>query len=241
MLAAALPGCGEVSGLPSADPVPVLQGVVVSGETRHFLRVEWSSPTDVPYTFEARPIDESLVDLWLVPPSGDSIQYTATQLAGEFAVTAPVSPAQTYSLAGTVAGRRVTAETTVPGAVEVALPAGDTLRISGDFWEVQYAWHASSAGSYQPLLLNLDGTANPRYSALTRDSIGNYRDIGPATTGRLLIQGPFRFGSDTARLLILAYDRTATAFFSSSTRGNVHGGFGLFGAAAKAEKVVVWQ
>jgi hypothetical protein len=236
--------CGEVTGLPSAEPIPVLQGLLILEEPRHLLRVEWSRPTHLPYETTGRPVDESLVDLWLVGPTGDSIRYDPTGSAGEFAAVATVSAGETYHLSGTIAARPVTAQVSLPGALVVRQPAGDTLRLPLEdavFHHVPFAWRAESAASYQALLVDDDGTTHTAFVVRGTASAAVLLDIAPDTTGELLIIPPTQGVPDTAPLVILGYDRTAAGFFSSTTKGNVHGAFGLFGAAAKTEKVVVWE
>lgn len=171
------------------------------------------------------------------------MQYAPTEVAGEFAAIASVSPQETYLLSGSIAARPVAASASLPGNLTVALPAGDTLRLqrTAGSSQLAYAWQSDSAASYQALLLDRNGRRDPTAYVLTRDSLGIFRDIAPDTAGAIMIVPPFPIPSDTARLVIFGYDRRATAFFSSSTRGNVHGAFGLFGGAAKAEKVVVWE
>lgn len=235
-------GCGEVTGLPSAEPVPVLQGLLTLGEPRQLIQVSWSSPTHLPYEPTGRPVDASLVDLWLVLHTGDSARFDPTEVAGQLAALAEVSAGKRYRLSGTIAARRVTAQVNMPGALEVGQPTGDTLRlpVAAEFPHISFAWRAESAASYQALLVRHDGTAQKALIQSDRDP-RVLIDIAPDTVGELLILAPSPGAPDTARLVIFAYDPTATAFFSSTTKGNIHGAFGLFGAAAKAEKVVVWE
>lgn len=236
-------GCGEITGLPRAHPAPVLQGLLILGEPRHLLKIEWSSPTHVPFAASPRPVDASLVDLWLVAPDGDSVPYAPTGRPGEFAALAAVSGGERYALSGTVAAQVVTAHVTLPGRLSVDQPAGDTLRHHLDnevFFELPFAWRAPSAGSYRAWL-QADGASHEIFIRSARSSHAGVFSTSPDTTGQLLILPPVPLQSDTARLIILAYDRTATAFFASQTRGNVRGVFGLFGAASKVEKLMIWE
>jgi hypothetical protein len=237
-----LAGCGEVTGLPSAEPIPVLQGLLLLGEPRQLLQVSWSSPTHLPYEPTDRPIDASLVHLWLVAPTGDSARFDPTGVAGQFAAVAAVSAGASYRLSGTVAARAVTAQVTLPGALQVSQPTGDTLRLplTAEFPRMAFAWRAESAAGYQALLVRGGGTTQ-KVLILSDSASRSLFDIAPDTVGELLFLAPSPGAPDTARLVIFGYDPTATAFFSSTTKGNVHGAFGLFGAAAKAEKVVVWE
>lgn len=241
-LAVGLSACGEVTGLPSAEPIPVLQGLLIAGASRHLLQIEWSNPADVPYEPAPRPVDSAVVDLWLSVPAGDSVRYTTTGVPGQFAVVATIDVGRRYRLSGTIAGRVVTAQVNVPGALVVLFPAGDTLRIpvAAGFPRLGFEWRAESAGSYQALLVRSDGTTEQVLIQSDGDAIGLV-DITPDSVGVLVIFAPPPEAPDTARLLIFGYDPSATAFFSSTTKGNVHGAFGLFGAAAKAEKVFVWE
>jgi hypothetical protein len=234
-------GCGEVTGLPSADPVPVIQGLLIADQAGQLLQVEWSSPTHLPYESPARPAASSEVDLWLGLPTGDSLRYSPTGIAGQFGVIAEVQNGQRYRLSGTVAAHTIAAEVDVPGIMRVTQPADDTLRLPLESPPVPFAWRADSAVRYQALVEHRDGTARTAFIRKLGDVSGAVYVIAPDTTGELLLLARFFEQADTARLLILGYDRTAAAFFSSNTKGNVRGAFGLFGAAAKSEKVIVWE
>jgi len=237
-------GCGEITGLPSAEPVAVLQGLLVVGEPRHLLQADWSSPAHLPYEPTPQPIDSSLVDLWLAAPTGDSTRYAPTGLPGQFAASATVQPGKTYRLSGTVAGRAVTAQVNIPGTLVVNQPAGDTLRQELNelpFVDVPFIWRADSASAYQAFLVDADGIMHMVFVRLEMDSTGRIFSTTPDTSGHLLIPSPSEGIADTARLVIYGYDPSAAGFYSSTTKGNVRGAFGLFGAAAKAEKVIVWE
>jgi hypothetical protein len=234
-------GCGEVTGLPSAEPMPVLQGILVAGEPRQILRAEWSSPTHVPYEPDGLPIDASLADLWLVAPSGDSVRYAPTGSPGELAAIAEVISGERYRLSGAIAAHLITAQVEIPGPLVVYQPGADTLFLTGSFAETPFTWRAESAAAYQALVVHDDGTTTTAFIRRPGDSSGSILDIAPDTTGQLVIFAPFPEEPDTARLVIFGYDPTTTAFFSSTTKGNIQGAFGLFGAAAKAEKAIVWE
>ncbi len=241
---ASFQGCGEVTGLPSAEPIPVLQGLLVVGETRHLLQVRWSGPAHQPYEPSPIPVESSVVDLWLAGPLGDSVRYTTTGLPGEFAALGAIAAGERYRLSGTIAGRAVSAQAGVPGPLIVREPVADTLRRSLDdhsYLEVPFAWRADSAAAYQAFLVRADGTMHPLFIRSPRDATGLVFDIAPDTTGHVLIDPAFTDMADTARLVIMGYDRRASAFFSSRTKGNVHGAFGLFGAAVQTEKVLIWE
>jgi hypothetical protein len=187
-------------------------------------------------------VDSGLVDLWLFGPAGDSSRYATTGVAGQFAVVATIDARQRYRLSGTIAGGVVTAQVNVPGVLVVVFPAGDTLKlpVNAGFPRLGFAWRAESAAGYQALLAHSDGTTQQVLIQNDRDPV-SLLDIAPDTVGALLFLTPPPQAPDTARLVIFGYDPATTAFFSSTTKGNVHGAFGLFGAAAKAEKVMVWE
>jgi hypothetical protein len=232
-------GCGEVTGLPSAEPMPVLQGILVAGDARHLLRAEWSSPTQVPYEPGGRPIDASLADLWLVAPSGDSVRYAPTGSPGELAAIAEVISGERYRLSGAIAAHAVTAQVEIPGPLVVEHPADDTLFLRGDLTETPFTWRAEFAAAYQALVVQDESTTTTAF--IRTEDGASVLDIAPDTTGQLVIFVSLPEEGDTARLVILGYDPTTTGFFSSTVKGNIDGAFGLFGGAAKAEKVIVWE
>jgi hypothetical protein len=91
------------------------------------------------------------------------------------------------------------------------------------------------------MLVRGDGTRQAAFIISEKNGVETVLDIAPDTTGDLMLFAESPATRDTARVVILGYDPAATAFFSSSTKGNVHGTFGLFGAAAKADIVVLWE
>jgi hypothetical protein len=214
------------------------------GQARQELRAEWSSPTSVPYDSAPRPVESTLVDLWLAAPTGDSTRYDPTGTPGQFSVSVIVRSGETYRLSGTVAGRAVAAQARIPGVLVVNQPADDTLRqgINGPVLvDVPFVWRADSAAAYQAFLVHADSVRRAVFIRRPTDSTGRIYPITIDTSGHLLLPTPFDGMADTARLIIFGYDAATTAFLSSTNRGNVRGAFGLFGAATSSEKAVVWE
>jgi len=207
------------------------------------LRAEWSSPTNVPYSPRSEPVDNSLIDLWLVLPDGDSVRYEPTPVLGDLAATATPAEGEKFSLSGTIAGHAVRAVVRIPGRLIVDQPAGDTLRLAlgPNYPRIPFAWSADEAASYQAMLVRGDGTRQAAFIISEQNGVETVLDIAPDTTGDLMLFAESPATRDTARVVILGYDPAVTAFFSSSTKGNVHGTFGIFGGAAKAEIVVLWE
>jgi hypothetical protein len=169
------------------------------------------------------------------------VRYAPTGSPGELAAIADVNSGERYRLSGAIAAHAVTAQVQIPGPLVVDVPADDTLFLTGGFAETPFTWRAESAASYQALVVHDDSTTTTALIGRRGDSNGLLLDIAPDTTGKLVIFAPFPEQPDTARLVIFGYDPTTTAFFSSTTKGNVHGAFGLFGGAVKTEKVIVWE
>jgi hypothetical protein len=137
----------------------------------------------------------------------------------------------TYRLDGTIDGVQVDAETTVPAPLELVVPAADTIDFAdGQIQQIPIRWRApgaslllSTAGFF--LLQPAGSGALPR----TRDTV---------TT---LILAPSGTAVDSVELWALNPDADRYLFDLRSPRGNVRGGFGMLGGAARARRIVRWQ
>lgn len=224
-----LPGCSDRVNSPSTPPVPVVQGLVVLGQPRHSLRVEWSTPADSPYTGVGSPVEASEVNLALTLPDGHSIPFVAAPGApGRFDAETTVEAGGLYRLSGTVAERTVSAEVRVPTALTILVPTSDPIQIPVASCvitcSVPFHWKADGAVAYDYSQYSLDG----------RESL--MRAAARDTMGILALRSEV----DTTVLRVLAYDDGAANFLlSRDPIGNVQGTSGFLGAAALTERLIV--
>lgn len=231
LCAVGLCACGADIDAPSGAPVPVIQTLLIAGDSQQIAWVEWRVHPDSSFGPDVRPVDPSLVQISLVLPTGSSVPFTPSpNIPGRFEAAVLVSPAMRYRLTGTVAGLGLTAETAVPDTLAVLVPARDTVDgascVDQFFYcEVPFIWSAAGATAYMYFQTQVDPVRLSRFGS-TRDSTGVmllYRDTG------------------TERLTVLALEENAAAFLTVRTpRNSVSGIFGMFGAATRAERWIVW-
>lgn len=211
--------------------MPVIQTLLVAGDSQQVAWVEWRVPADSAFGREVRPVDPALVQLSLILPAGGSVPFTPSPaIPGRFEAAATVAPSTTYRLTGTVAGVALTAETTVPDTLAVRVPARDTVDgtscvVSFQYCEFLYSWSAVGATAY--VYFQAQG-APARLSNFrsTRDSTGVMQLVPDTGTGPLTL---------------LALEENAAAFLTVDTpKSSVSGIFGMFGAATRAQRWIVW-
>jgi hypothetical protein len=135
-----------------------------------------------------------------------------------------------YRLSGAIAGVALAAETTVPDSIVVRVPAQDTVDggscvTSFLYCSLPYNWSAVGATAYL-YFQSTNDTAQVRIFGSTHDSTGTLR----------LVQD-----TGTERLTVLAVEQNAASFLIVTTpRSSVSGIFGLFGAATRVERWIVW-
>jgi hypothetical protein len=224
-------GCAAEIETPSASPVAVIQTLLIAGDSQQHAWVEWRVPGDSAFGREVRPVDPARVQISLILPNDSSVPFApSTGVPGRFEAATKVNPGATYRLAGIVAGLAVTAETTVPDTLAVLDPTRDTVdgaSCVGRFiyCELPYRWSAVGASAYM-YLQSMNDTTQLRTFGSTRDSSGVLplvRDTG------------------TERLTVLALNEHAAAFLTVTTpKSSVRGLFGMFGAATRAKRWIVW-
>lgn len=231
-----LTACGDFSSdIPAGSSEPVIQMLLVAGALQQVASVEYSAPAESVVAVIARPIAAESVALVL--ETSDHVPLPLQPVpgvAGRYYVDLTIEPRATYRLMGSVTGRTIEAQVTVPGPVIVDQPAGDTLRLSSGGAQVPYAWHAAGAAAYG---VEVSDGARSWNGRVVRDTVGAL-GISPLVIGR----------PDTAELLVWAYESAATAFFLAVSEvrprpGNISGALGGFGAATRADppKVIIWQ
>ena len=231
LLAVTVCGCGAAIEPPTSGSVPVIQTLLVAGDSQQIAWVEWRVHPDSTFGPEVRPVDPSLVEISLILPTGSSVPFTPSpNIPGRFEAAALVSPAMRYRMAGAVAGFALAAETTVPDTLFMRVPARDTIAVvacveSFIYCELPYSWSARGATNYvyfqaqgDPLLLS------------------NFRSTRDSTGIMLLLPD-----TGTGRLTVLALEDNAAAFLTPRTpKSSVRGVFGMFGAATRVERWIIW-
>jgi hypothetical protein len=231
LLVTCLCGCDAAIEPPPGDPVPVIQALLIAGDSQQIAWVEWRVPADSAFGREVRPVDPAVVQVSLILPNGGSVPFSPSLgVPGRFEAAAMVSPGASYRLTGTIAGTALTAETRVPDSLTIRAPAQDTVDGASCverfvYCELPYDWSALGASTYMYLQSTSD-TSRLVYIGSTRDS-----------TGAL----PLLRDTGTERLTVLALEDNAAAFLTVMTpKSSVHGVFGMFGGATRAQRWIVW-
>jgi hypothetical protein len=232
LLALGISGCGAAIEPPPDGRVPVIQALLIAGDSLQAAWVEWRVPADSTFGPEPRPVDPNLVQVALILPNDSAVPFTPSpNVPGRFEAAAIVVPGTRYRLTGTVAGVTLTAETTVPGALAVFAPAQDTVdgaSCVGNLLflcDLPYSWFSAGAAAYLYLQSEND-TSRLRIAGSTRESIGFMR----------LLQD-----TGTERLTVLALEQNAASFLTATTpKSSINGVFGLFGAATRAVRWIAW-
>jgi hypothetical protein len=210
---------------------PVVQTLLVADDTTQAAWVEWRVPPESAFGTGVRPVAAALVQLSLRIP-GDSVTFVpAIGVPGRFDAPVTVVHGASYQLFGAVAAAAVAATTTVPGPLDVREPAADTVRLaSGSCFgvcQVPYRWGAAGASAYLYVQTRLSEIVN---SGSTADTAG------------VMSLSQTRPGADTTLLTIYALDANAAAYILPTTpRSSIAGVFGMFGSAAVARLVIIWQ
>lgn len=123
-----LVGCGVSPGEPP-PPTPVVQLVLVVGDSTHRATVTWSATPDSMIPQPALPVDPSLVDLIVTGPGGTA-PLLPDDAPGEFRVELEGIPGGAYTLRGTVAGQSFEGTTVLPSMFALATPNPDTVSLS---------------------------------------------------------------------------------------------------------------
>ena len=237
LLALGLAGCDAAIGGGPSTAAPVLQVLLVAGDSVQRAMVEWRFPADSDVGFNIRPVDSALVQLSLVLPGSASVPFAAQReqpgggFFGRYEAPARVAYGAIYQLEGTIVGHVVSATTTVPDSLSIVEPAQDTIRIAAGscfgLCSLPYHWVADGADEYQ-------------YIQTKAGSIF-WSGSTPDTSGVISISQR-RAGADTAMLVVFALETHAAAFLVPETpKSSVTGVFGFFGAASRGQRVLLWQ
>ncbi len=236
LVALALAGCDARIG--PSSPAPIVQALLIAGDSLQIASVEWMARADSPIYFNRRPIDSSLVHLALVLPGGATVPFTPVYeppggaFVGRYGAATRAAYGATYQLQGTVAGHALSAAITTPDSLRILQPA-DTLRLSyGSCYyscEVPFHWIAAGAVQYQ-YIQGKNGVFVGYGYGYVADTVGSIALAHPSQA------------ADTTDLVVFALEAQAAAFLHSATpKGNISGVFGLFGAASRGRRVLIWE
>jgi hypothetical protein len=232
-----LAACDASIGGGPRVPIPVVQSLLVAGDSIQIAWVEWRVPAESAFTNDVRPVDAGIVQLSLVLPGGGSVPFVpAAGIPGRFDAAATVNPGASYGLQGTVAGLTVAGSTTVPQLLDVRAPAQDTIRFpSGACFglcPVPYEFVAPGATRY----LFVQTRQQPGGGSVTLQTGATSDGAGTL----YVVQS--RGGADTSSLAVYALEPRAAAFlFRSTPKSSLTGIFGLFGAATRATRRIIWE
>jgi len=228
----ALPGCSANLDAPSALTVPVVQALLVAGDSQQTAWVEWRVPAESSFGAGVRPVAPDLVQLSLILPDGNLVPFAPVSGApGRFDAVVTVIPGGHYGLVGAVAGISLTAETTVPDPLDIRIPAQDTGVITGScsVCSLPYQWFAGGAAAYLYLHSQTD-TSGYIDVGSTQDTVGVVHLLRLLST------------QTTTHLTVLALDPHAAGFLGVKTpKSSIRGIFGLFGAASRAQRWIAWR
>lgn len=231
LLTLGMVGCKAAIEAPPPGPVAVVQALLIAGDSQQVAWVEWRVPADSSFGPEVRPVDPSLVQVSLVLPNGGSVPFTPSPgIPGRFQAGASVVPGAHYRLSGAIEGVGLAAETTVPDTIAVRVPAQDTVDGGSCvatflYCNLPYSWSAVGASAYF-YFQSTNDTSQVRIFGSTHDPTGILR----------LVQD-----TGTERLTVLAVEENAASFLIVTTpKSSVSGIFGLFGAATRVERWIVW-
>lgn len=230
----AVVACDTAIAPDSAVSVPVIQSLLLAGDSIQTAWVEWRIPADSQFGSDVRPVAEALVDLVLVLPDSSRVAFVAVAAQpGRFDAAVTVAAGGTYRLEGTVTGLGVAATTTVPGALDIQVPAADTIHIASGscftFCAQSYRWIAPGAATY--LFMQRRATTRQLIrSGSTTDTAGVVQLLRTTSA------------PDTSELDVLALESHAAAFLLPTTpKSSISGVFGLFGAATLGTRWFVWE
>ncbi|MGE0440755.1 MAG: hypothetical protein AB7L66_09100 [Gemmatimonadales bacterium] len=218
-------GCGNYVDLPAAEPLPLVEAVLIGGATEPEFRIEWLTPGE-----DSRPATPAETTLELVGPTGAPVALRPTGVPGRFSasLSAPIEAGGRYRLQGTVAGQSLVAETTLPASFRVVVPA-DTLFATDPIDDLAEAeFRAEAVGA---TIFIADSAAFGPGGFATRQAVDTLR-IPPPSTGRTI-----------TRLRVQALNRDGDRYLYAGDRAatNVAGGFGVLAGALERTLVVIWQ
>lgn len=227
--------CGDVVTIPVEDHVPVIHGMLVAGDSTHTFIIEPSIPFG--RLSEPSPFAPDDVDLEILPPNAAPWPLQPDPASPlDFIARGDVAPLATYELLGRVAGFAMRARVTVPSALEITSPPGDSV-VAGVGDTVRLTFHAERALGFL-----MSATKVPASGGLHR------RDFTRLNTLELVLEEGIFFPDDRITVTVLALDSQSTRYLEQRAAGgrdptilpsNVEGGAGVVSGATAAQRVVI--
>jgi hypothetical protein len=205
------------------DRVPLVEAVLVGGDTAATFRLGWVDPVAGLSALAAEPIAPDAVALWLSGPTGPPVSLAPTDSAAWYLALIPLVAGTSYSLSGTIDGRSIAASTTLPANFIIDSPE-ELIDVGRSGRVMPFRWRADGATVY----LADHGVFGESQFHHTRDTVGSIQITAPPTTRRLTL---WALNSDGERYL---YQRT-------SPRGNVTGALGVMAGALRAARDFAWR
>lgn len=223
-----LSACDFVAPDAATEPIPVLEGILVAGRDSQYIQIRLARSADsafVPYGPGARARTVSFT----TTGNGSTVPAVAYR-TDWILIPFRIHPDSTYSIQGTVDGIPVSATTTVPHAVVVDDPAGDTLVIDT---------LGACAPGFCTFPVAVHGEGAFGYSLEFRDASDVLRLRGRIDNGvSTLDLDLFTLRSSTTADFFGLDEAAASFLLQTEPRSNIVGGFGVFGSAVLERKVV---
>lgn len=218
-------GCRDTVNVPDDRPPPVIEALLLADSIRSTFRVVWPTWGNAPGG--DTPVGTDSVVLILEGPDGRASLVPDPDTAGLFRVALPIRRGEHYRLAGTVAERRILAETTIPTRFVVGWPTDTVLLPTPPPASVAFRWTSEGATAYFARGARLDVLSSAQ--AASHDTSG-------------LVYFDPRPGASSLGYTLFAVNLDADRYLFSfpAGRSNVQGGFGYLGGAIALGRVVQW-
>lgn len=227
LAASAAAACGTVVELPPpGDRTPVIEGLLLADSTTSLFRIVWE--LNPGQGLDPEPVPDDQVQLELAGATGPAARLVPVADSPAFHRAAlPILRGGRYRLAGRLAGRNVTAVTTIPVRFDVAEPTDPLVLRPDAIGRPAFRWSASGAAAFYARGARL----SPAIEINTRDTVG-YLAIEPPPPG-----------TTATALTLYAITREAEAYLFDlvAPRTNVEGAFGFLGGGIAVGRTVRWQ
>lgn len=230
-VAGAFWGCESIPSSPQ-ERSAVVSLTLVAEESLQIATITEAARADSALPGQPAVIGPARVALQVVDDSGTIHPLVFDSAAGRYSLALVPQRGARYGLHGSIDGRAVLGETTVPLIFDIASPAADTIT---------EAHGAPCGGVALPLLcvpyvFRADGPTAFEYRVLSPSGTLQFAGALDGDTGVMLIP----IDSGERSLVVLAYDGNAAEWLLRDTpRSNLSGAFGSFGAALLVRRRLV--
>lgn len=228
-----LPACDFVEPRAASDPIPVIEGILIAGRDSQLVEVHLARSADsafVPYG------PGTHADSVSFEVTGNGTTVPVAALGQYLQIPLMIHPDSTYVLTGRVNGIPVSATTLVPHAVAIDAPGGDTLVID------TLASCTDLLGALCTLSIPFHGERTAGYSLEFRSQTNELLLRGRIEPRDTIIDVDRTAVRRAARILVLGLDENASRFLLQlEPKSSIVGGFGVFGTAVVASRVVKLQ